>query len=376
MKRLAAAGLAGAGLLLAGCAKDAPQDTWQPEGSYANKIDNLQRPVFYIAGAVGVVVIAAVVFVMVKFRQRPGDETVPHQTHGNPKLEVGLTALSAVILASIAPGTVSTLMDINKRPADAIDITVVGQQWWWEYQYDGMGIVTANELVIPEKTKIRLRITSRDVIHSFWIPKLNGKKDAVPNRYHPLNLEADGVGVYEGQCTEFCGLSHANMRMKAVSLSKADFDRWVANQKQAAAKPAKDSLAAKGEATFAANCARCHQVNGLTDDTGAPVLNQADQQLVSGAAPNLTHLMSRSTFAGGTFNLKTEDCTADLGSQPTGTPDACLNRADLEAWLRNAPAEKPMYSELNAEKKYRGMPNLNLSEQQIKELVAYLSTLK
>ena len=376
MKRPINGGLLGLGLLLAGCASNAPQDTWAPEGSYARKIDNLQRPVFMIAGVVGVIVCAAVVYAVVKFRERPGDTHVPHQTHGNPKVEIGLTALSAVILAAIAPGTVSVLMDINERPDDAMNITVVGQQWWWEYQYDGMGIVTANELVIPEKTKVRLRITSRDVIHSFWIPKLNGKRDAVPNRYHTLNLEADTVGVYDGQCTEFCGLSHANMRMKAVSLSKDDFDTWVANQQQNAAKPTKDSMAAKGEEVFTANCARCHQVNGLTDADGAVVANQADQQLVSGVAPNLTHLMSRTTFAGGTFELRTENCTADLGGLPTGTPDACLNRPDLEAWLRNAPAEKPMYTELNDEKKYRGMPNLNLSEQQIKELVAYLTTLK
>ncbi len=364
------------GVLLTGCATDAPQDTWQPEGYYAREIDNLQRPVFYVAGIVGVIVTAAVLYCVIKFRARAGEEVVPHQSHGNTKLEIGLTLLSTLTLVAIVPSSVGTLWRVTNKPDNAMNVTVIGQQWWWEYQYDGMNIVTANELVIPEKTKIRLRITSRDVIHSFWIPKLNGKRDAVPNRYHTLNLESDGTGVYDGQCTEFCGLSHANMRQKAVVLSDADFKVWVANQQQNAAQPPAATMAAKGEETFIAQCVRCHQVNGLQNANGEPLQSQADEQLVSGAAPNLTHLMSRTTFAGGTFNLKNEGCDATPPGTPTGTTLECLNRSQLEAWLRNAPEEKPMYAILNDDKKYRGMPNLNLTEQQIDELVAYLATLK
>jgi cytochrome c oxidase subunit II len=231
-------------------------------------------------------------------------------------------------------------------------------------------------LVIPADKKVRLSITSRDVIHSFWIPKLNGKRDAVPGRVHPLNLQADQPGIYEGQCTEFCGLSHANMRQRVIALEPADWNVWVENQKKVAAKPVADSKAAKGEALFIAQCSRCHQVNGLTDDNGKLIQSQASEQLVAGAAPNLTHLMSRSVFAGGMFPLKTQACVPPAGSMPTGTPDGCLNRVDLEKWLRNAPAQKPMYAVQNKDKLYRGMPNLNLSEAQIDDLVAYLETLK
>jgi cytochrome c oxidase subunit II len=376
----------GALLALTGCAKDAPQDTWAPSGKYARSIDNLQEPIFMAAGVVGLIVCAAVVYCIVKFRERPGHDSIPHQSHGNPKVEISLTALSAAILLVVAVPTVNTLFDITNRPKDtAFEVTVIGQQWWWEFQYKspGMeGIVTATELVIPVGKKVRLSVTSRDVIHSFWIPKLNGKRDAVPNRVQPLNMEASQPGIYEGQCTEFCGLSHANMRQRVVALSEADFATWVANQLKPAAKPPAETLESKGEATFIAQCARCHQVGGLVDDKGEPQNSKADEQLVSGAAPNLTHLMSRSVFAGGKFDLslRTEACNAKTAPYTeglaTGTPDGCLNRAVLEAWLRNAPAVKPMYAIQNKDKLYRGMPNLNLSEAQIDELVAYLTTLK
>ena len=382
--RLAAGGVL---LALTGCAANAPQDTWKPAGKYARSIDNLQEPIFAIAGVVGVIVAVAVAYCIWKFRERPGHNSVPHQSHGNPKVEIGLTTLSAVILLGIAVPTVNTLFGISNRPNDtALEVTVVGQQWWWEFQYKSPGvegIVTATELVMPTHTKVRLNITSRDVIHSFWIPKLNGKRDAVPNRSQPLNMEATNPGIYEGQCTEFCGLSHANMRQRVIALDKADFDTWVANQKTKVKnqlvldqKPEDMSFEAKGQAQFIAQCARCHQIDGLVDDKGKPVNSQADEQLVSGAAPNLTHLMSRSVFAGGMFDLLGKDCQAPTAPFVTGTPDSCLNRPDLEAWLRNAPAQKPMFSVQNKDKLYRGMPNLNLSEAAIDELVAYLKTLK
>jgi cytochrome c oxidase subunit 2 len=234
--------------------------------------------------------------------------------------------------------------------------------------------------VIPAGTRVNLSITSRDVIHSFWIPTLNGKKDAVPGRVHPLWIEADEPGEYWGQCTEFCGLSHANMRQRVVALSEADWERWVANQLQAAATPT-DELALEGETTFKAQCVRCHTVTGLTDDEGQPLASRADEQLVSGAAPDLTHLMSRTMFAGASFELKIPECTNDpayTAEFVTGTADNCLNRPELERWLRNAPAMKPMYPNPSpgTDGKIRGMPALGLSEDQIDALVAYLSTLK
>ncbi len=139
------------------------------------------------------------------------------------------------------------------------------------------------------------------MIHSFWIPNLNGKKDAVPGRVAAAHLEADEPRRVLGQCTEFCGLSHANMRMRVVALARADYDAWVANQVKPATDPT-DPAAQAGETIFKSQCARCHTITGLTDDKGQQIVSQANTQLVSGAAPNLTHLMSRTMFAGGMFD--------------------------------------------------------------------------
>jgi cytochrome c oxidase subunit 2 len=381
-RRWAPMALAVAGLVLAGCAGDAPLDTFKPEGEEAQKIQDLQVWVFVLAGIVGVLVLLVTVFIMVRFRRKKGHEgDVPKQIHGAPRLEVMWTILPGVLLAVVAVFTINTLFDLSKDPKDPLEVTVIGQQWWWEFQYPdvtdaaGQPIVTANEMVIPVGKEVALSITSRDVIHSFWIPRLNGKRDAVPGRVHPLTLEADEAGEYYGQCTEFCGLSHANMRMRVVALPQAEYDAWVANQHEPATTPT-DAAAQAGETVFVAQCARCHTVNGLKDSAGQPLVSQADQQLVSGAAPNLTHLMSRTTFAGSALDLKRPGCTGDLGGLPTGTPQSCLNTEQLSAWLRNPPDVIPMYAEQDAQGKYRGMPNLGLSETQIAQLAAYLSTLK
>jgi cytochrome c oxidase subunit 2 len=376
--------LAGLALALAGCASDAPLDTFKPKGPEAQKIQDLQVPVFLIAGVVGVIVLLVTLFIVLRFRRRKDHEgDVPTQIHGAPRLEVMWTIAPAVLLAFVAVFTIKTLFDLAQTPNDPLHVTVIGQQWWWEFQYpdvkdaNGRPIVTANEMVIPAGKAVALDITSRDVIHSFWIPALNGKRDAVPGRIQPLNMEADAPGEFYGQCTEFCGLAHAKMRMRVVSLSQADYDAWVANQlKPAADAPAANTEAVAGETLFKSQCARCHTINGLTDANGQPIVSQANEQLVSGAAPNLTHLMSRTVFAGATYDLKRPNCTGDLQGLPTGTPVECLNAVTLSAWLRNPPALVPMDAVQNANGQYRGMPNLGLSESQIAQLVAYLATLK
>ena len=240
-------------IAVAGCAKDAPQDTWQPAGPNAKMIDDLQRPIFYIAGIVGVIVFAAVAWAIFRFRDR--GQAMPEQTHGKPALEITLTVIPVLILIGVGVPTVGTIFDLAKTDDTEMTINVTGQQWWWEYDYPAVGnnaevygisdpIVTSGQLVIPEDTKVLLRVTSRDVIHSYWIPKLNGKKDSVPGRVHLLRMEGSEPGIYAGQCTEFCGLSHAYMRMEAVVLSKADYATWVANQLEAYNSPSADNVLA------------------------------------------------------------------------------------------------------------------------------------
>jgi cytochrome c oxidase subunit 2 len=386
----AGAGLAGA-LALAGCARDAPQDTWQPEGDNAQKIHDLQWWVFAIAGVIGVIVIVVVVYCVVRFRDK--GQPIPEQTHGRPALEIGLTILPALILIVVAVPTVGTLMALNKTSDTECVVNTTGQQWWWEMDYPAgqcgdveipVPIITSGQLVIPSGTNVLLRGTSRDVIHSFWVPKINGKRDMVPGRIHTLRLQSDRPGIYAGQCAEFCGLSHANMKMEIVVLSPADFQIWVDEQLAEYESPT-DQLALEGESVFISQCARCHQVDGLTDADGDPVIAHPEDQVYSGAAPNLTNFASRNTFAGATWDLLTPECREtvweadpdDFGAiYLTGVTPECFNAVDLREWLRDAPTKKPMYAdpdELAATDGLpRGMPYLGLSEDQIDALVAYL----
>jgi cytochrome c oxidase subunit 2 len=384
-----------AALVFAGCAEDAPQDTWKPEGPDAQRIHNLQWPVFLTAGIVGLIVFAAIGFALFRFRDR--GQAMPEQTHGKPALEIALTILPALILVGVGIPTVSTIFKLAETDDAECIINVTGQQWWWEYDYpvqDGCGgiaapIVTSGQLVIPTETTIVLRLTSRDVIHSYWIPRLNGKRDTVPGRVHTLRLEANVPGLYAGQCTEFCGLSHANMRQEAAALTAADFETWKANQLEEYQRPEAGTDLAAAEQAFIANCSYCHQVNGLSTTNAegetTPVLANPDEYIVAGAAPNLTNLMTRTRFAGSSFDLLTPECRQDPFEIPPdefgayylrGVTPECLNQVALRAWLRNAPAMKPMYVEADAspgaDGRIRGMPNLNLSEDQIDSLIAYL----
>lgn len=370
------------GLAASACASNAQQTTLEPQGPAADKINNLSNITFLIAGVVFVIVEVGVLFVVWKFRKRKDDDdSVPTQIHGHTKAEIGWTVLPAVILAFLAVATVGTILDLADEPEDALQVRVVGQQWWWSYDYDIDGdglhadgdvnqpgienpeeyetdIEVANEMVIPVGVPVYLDIESRDVIHSFWIPALNGKKDAVPGRTHHLTLEADEPGTYVGQCTEYCGLSHAYMRMTVRALPQDEYDQWVADQLAEAAEPASE-LAAEGEETFGTLCASCHLVEGLNTDT----YEGADQ--VSGAAPNLTHFASRSGYAGGIFELW-QDLDGD-GIVETEEIGGQIETNQLEAWLRNPPGEKALYPDGK-----RGMPDLGLNEAQIDALVAYL----
>ena len=380
--------------VLSSCAANAPQDTWAPKGPNAQTIDDLQKPVFAVAGIIGVIVAVAVGYAVYKFKDR--GQPIPEQTHGKPALEITLTIIPALILTVIGVFTFRTVFDLSKTSDTEMIINVTGQQWWWEYDYPVQKefgitkpIITSGQLVIPAGTKVLLRQTSRDVIHSYWIPALNGKRDAVPGRVHTNRIEADKPGIYAGQCTEFCGLSHANMRMEAVALSKADFAKWVEGQLAEYTSPMTGSLAKEGEAVFISQCTRCHQVNGLKREDGTPIIAAPDENIVSGAAPNLSHLMSRNTFAGAMFDLLTPECRKDVWQADSesfgqkylaGVSEECLNQADLRGWLRNAPEKKPMYANpallSSTGGKYRGMPNLGLTESDIEKLVAYLLTLK
>lgn len=398
--------LAGLVLFLGACASDAPQDSLEPEkGSVAEDIQNLVSPVFGIAALVFVIVEVGVLVILWKFRNHNDhdDDELPEQVHGHLALELGWTILPALILTVVAVLTVMTIFDIDDRRAAAnqeetsIDrIEVIGHQWWWEYKYylqdddeatsSEPDIVTANDLVIPAGETVAVDVTSADVIHSFWIPRLNGKMDAVPGRWHPLVLESDAPGTFIGQCTEYCGLSHGYMHQRVVALDQADYEGWLANMQTEAEAPddpgedadpeSAEAAAARGAESFVTQCSSCHLIEGVNDEEFAEQgEGRGPDGLVAGPAPNLTHLMSRGTFAGGVFNLwePGEDSQtptpdwSDIGFDNGGR----INEADLKAWIRDAPGQKPMSPDDR-----RGMLSFEqLPEDQVDDLYEFLITL-
>jgi cytochrome c oxidase subunit 2 len=327
--RLGAA-LALLALVAAGCAAHAPLDTLKPAGPNARTIDNLINPVFIVAGIVFVAVEGMAVLFVIRYRHR-ADSPEPVQIHGSTKLEVGWTLIPALILLAVAIPTIATIFKLSRKPAGAINVTVTAHQWWWEYNYPDLGVVTANELHMPVGKPVEITLVGADVIHSFWVPRLAGKTDVVPGRKNHMNMTGGRVGTFLGQCTEFCGLSHANMRLKAVVQTPADFQAWVDAQRQPALAPAPDSPGAQGATLFTTKgCSGCHTVQGVSD---------------ARIGPNLTHVYSRTSFAGSMFEM---------------SPD------NLRTWLQNPPGVKPGSK----------MPNLKLSQDEISSLIAYIQTLK
>jgi len=370
--------------LLAACAKDAPQTTLEPQGPISRSIDHLFDGVFLVAAFVFIVVEFGTLYLVIRFRKRKDDDSddLPAQTHGNTKLEIAWTIVPAVMLAIVGFFTLTTLFDITKVDHSAMTVQVTGQQWWWEYTYDTNNdgkfddedVLTATDLVIPAGQDVNLKIHSNDVIHSFWIPALNGKKDAVPGREHPLRINADEPGTYVGQCTEFCGLGHGYMRQRVIAMTPDDFDAWLANQTKDATKPT-DGEAAAGAELFATQCSGCHLARGINDSEFADRGN-GTELLVSGNAPDLTHFASRGVFAGGILDLWVDkDGDGIVEADEIGGE---FDRGNVEAWLRDPPAEKPMYAPALPDPggdKIRGMPDLNLTEDQIDQLVDFLETM-
>jgi len=350
-----------------------PQDSLSPAGPESRYINNLFWPVFWIAVAVFCLVAGLVLYFVIKYRAK-GDDDRPRQVHGSPKLEIAWTIVPALLLIGVGTFSVMGIFHLARTPkgtpiplqaagasgpaiaGDVLDVNVIAHRWWFEFRYPGLGangadLVTAGELHIPTGKNVYLSITSNEplnpptregvgpgVIHNFWIPKLAGKIYAVPGRTSHLILNADNPGIYSGQCTEFCGISHANMRMRAVAQTDADFAGWVLNQQQpdkvwTAADQFANAQIYAGYRLFngTGTCSGCHTVSGT------PAHGQV--------GPNLTHLQARGGFAG--FILT-------------------LNDANLREWLRNPQAVKPGAN----------MVIPKLTEDQITALIAYLDTLK
>lgn len=336
---LLAGSLAVAALLgLAGCQAPMttePMTTIAPKSDFAWEIQNIYVLIFWIAVAVFVVVEAMLLYAVLRYRRRPG-QGLPEQIHGYMKLEIAWTIAPALVLVLIAVPTVQAIFVTQSPPpnfAEALKVRAVGHQWWFEFQYPDLGITTANELHVQKGQTVYFTLESADVIHSFWFPQQGGKRDMVPTHPNMLWFTPDTPGRFLGQCVEFCGISHANMRMVLYVHEPAEWQAWVQNQQRPAEAPMPGSPAAAGATLFTTRgCAGCHTVQG-------------NPAAVGQAGPNLSHFAQRSTLAAGM---------------------AENNRENLAAWLRNPPGFKPGAL----------MPNLGLNEDEIAALTEYLYSLK
>jgi len=390
LRRLASYAFFGALAIAAvACNEAHPNTTLVPHSDFGREIDFLWDRLLLLGTIVFVLVEGALIFVVIKYRRRENQPTPP-QTHGSTKLEITWTLIPAVILVFIAVPTVRTIFITQAQAAPgSLNIDVTGHQWWWEFRYPEYGVTTANEIYLPVGRTVNFRLRSADVIHSFWTPQLGGKRDVIPNRTNYLWYTPDSStasSVWNGFCAEYCGASHANMRFRVFTVTPQQFASWIAGEKM----PAR--FGAVGPAAPAGYIFPRQQIpdyavphapipSGLEFTPGLTGNAQRGLQVFSGAAcigchsvagnpaamgtlgPNLTHIGSRSTIAAGRF------------------PNAA---AYLALWIKNARAMKPevLMPTLGVDeydpvlKRKVTAATGGLTDQQIADIVAYLTALK
>jgi len=308
-----------------------------PVSTPAFAIRDLSFLVLAIVTVIFIVVAGVTVYAIIRYRHRPGDDRRdPPQVYGSTQIELAWTVVPFLIVIILFLTTTRYIFAIE-RPAttrDTVEVMVTGNQWWWEIRYPQLGIVTANELHVPvsdtaRPTRTFITLQSTDVIHSFWIPQLAGKTDVIPGKINRTWVEPRTPGTYVGQCAEFCGVQHAWMLLRVTVHPRDEFDRWVAAQRAVAAE-APEVRAGRDVFTSVA-CISCHTVKG-TPANGV-------------FGPDLTHLMSRATIGAGVA---------------PNTPET------LRAWVKDPAVLKPGAR----------MPAMNLSRDQLDQLVAYLMTLR
>ena len=276
------------------------------------------------------IVAGIIIFALMRFRWREG-EPDPHQFAGNKTIEIVWTAIPCMIIVALFVLTARTMNLSDPPPPPEPDLVMTGHQWWWEARYTKSGAVVANEIHIPVGKALSVQLDSIDVLHEFWVPELARKITAVPGHPNHIWIQSDKAGTYLGICSEFCGTEHAWMHFLIVAEPEVEFDAWEKTQLQPAAKPIGDS-AVKGLALIQrTSCVSCHTIRGITADARV--------------GPDLTHFASR----------------RQLGAEiADNTP------VNLRRWLADPQQVKPGVK----------MPNFNFSDEQLKQIVDYLETLK
>jgi cytochrome c oxidase subunit 2 len=325
-------------LAVAGCTPDHyPQTTLRPLADFGRIGDDIQTTTFKWAVVVFVLVEGALLYAVFKFKGKPNDPE-PTQIHGNTTIEIIWTVIPALILAAIAVPTVRGIFEENTSPGkDALEVQVIGHQWWWEFQYPSLKVTTANELHIPVGQTVSLRMKTADVVHSFWTPRFAGKRDVFPNRETRIWFKAEQAGEYPGQCAEFCGIQHGRMAFRVVAQSADEFKAWGEHMQtlkvQPSAPPPADTTKqpanAVGEKLFLSKgCVGCHSLNAYEAPAGM-------------IGPNLANVGARTYIGAGTLK-NTDD--------------------NLARWIMNPQVIKEGVL----------MPNLGVNAEDAKALVAFL----
>jgi cytochrome c oxidase subunit 2 len=309
---------------------------FKPESTPADSIYSLSSLVLAIAGFIFAFVVCLLIYSISKFRRCANDNSEPPQVYGSSQIELAWTVIPVLIVLVLFVATARVIHAIQDapKPAGAVDVTVIGHQFWWELRYPGFGIVSANELHVPvsdpaHPTPTFLKLLSADTDHSFWVPRLAGKTDLIPNRVNNMWIDPHDVGVYVGQCAQFCGIQHAKMLLRVYVDSRDEFEKWVRNEQKSAVA---DMAAEEGRRIFETTaCINCHTLTGTVAD--------------GRFGPDLTHLMSRDTIASG------------------AAPNTSEN---LKAWIQDPDSVKPGSL----------MPGMKLNEHDLDKLTAYLETLR
>jgi cytochrome c oxidase subunit 2 len=312
-------------------------DIFKPASTPADSIRHLSFFVLVITGLIFVVVFGLLVYALAKFRLRVGDDhREPAQVYGSNQMELAWTVVPGLIVLVLFFATARVIHSIQLAvpPPGAIEVTAIGHQFWWEFRYPTLGVVTANELHVPvsdraHPTPTFVKLLSADTDHSFWVPQLAGKTDLIPNRINSIWIDPHETGVYLGQCAQYCGTQHAKMLLRVYVDSPEQFNKWVAAEKQLAYSA--DTVAVGRNIFEKTSCINCHAIAGTVAN--------------GRFGPDLTHLMSRDTIAAG----------------------AASNTHDnLKLWILNPEAIKPGSL----------MPAMNLSEADLESVTAYLESLR
>ncbi len=305
--------------------RDGPTSIFAPAGTPAHSITGLSLLVLGITAGIFLVVSGLLLFVLLRFRYRPSNADAmqePAQIYGSNQIELSWTVIPLLLVVVLFLATARVIFSTEHapKPAESLDVIVIGHQFWWEYRYPKLGIVTANELHVPvsdprHPTPTYLTMSSADTDHSFWVPKLAGKTDLIPNKINTMWIDPQTRGLYLGQCAQYCGTQHAKMLIRVYADSPAQFAAWVAGQQK---KAAEDPAVHAGEAVFQHNaCISCHTVAG-TVATGR-------------FGPDLTHLASRDTIASGSVPFNAQNVRAFVDDPAHFKPGALMPPMHLSA---------------------------------------------